>query len=106
MALEAEVARLDDARMDGADGHLMDLVPFDPIEIHDADDRDLARLATPCIVTGPIGSMEPHRLEPRVAFRIDAVLLSDLPLKEMDRRASGRQRGKSIALHRRFAALQ
>ena len=81
VALEAEVARLDDARVNGADGDLMDLVPLDPIEIHDADDGDLARLPAPRVVTGPIGSMEAHRLEPRVAFRVDAVLLSDFPLE-------------------------
>ena len=37
VALEAEMAGLDDARVHGADRHLVDLLALDPIEIHDSD---------------------------------------------------------------------
>ena len=39
VALEAEVPRLDDAGVDRADRHLVDLLAFDAVEVGDADDR-------------------------------------------------------------------
>src|SRR5262249_17049243 len=80
VALKPEVPRLDDPRMDGADGHLVDLFSLHTVEVRNADHRRLVRLPTPRIVAWPIRSMEPDRLEPGVAFRADAVLLGDLPL--------------------------
>ena len=53
VALEAEVPRLDDARVDGADGDLVDLVALDAVEVGHADqDAALARGARR---RGPIG---------------------------------------------------
>src|SRR5689334_1711515 len=58
MALEAKMSRLNDASVDGADSHLVNLFSFNAVEIHDADDRHLAHLPAPRIMTRPIGSME------------------------------------------------
>ena len=41
VALEAEVARLDDAGVNRPDRDLVNLLPFDPEKIGDADDRML-----------------------------------------------------------------
>ncbi len=96
VALEAEMPRLDDTGVDRTNRHFVDLVPLDTVEIGDADNRGLVRLPSPRIVARPIGSMEPHRLEPRVAFRADAILLGDLPLEEMHLRAVRRHRGELL----------
>ena len=39
VALEAKMARLDDAGVDRADRHLVDLLALDAVEVRDADDR-------------------------------------------------------------------
>ena len=43
VALKAEMPRLDDAGMDRADGHLVDLLALDAVEVGDADDWALRR---------------------------------------------------------------
>ena len=47
VALEAEMPRLDDAGVNGTDRDLVDLLPFDPEKIRDADDRSFARSSCP-----------------------------------------------------------
>src|SRR5437870_5670957 len=96
VALEPEMSRLDDAGVDGADGHLMDLLPLDAIVFHDAYDWSLAWLSVPGIVVRPVGSVKANRLEPGVALRTDPVLLGDFPLEEMDLRAIRRHGRKTV----------
>src|ERR1700690_2631771 len=90
VALEPEVTRLDHARVDGTHGHLVDLFSLDAEEIGDADDRCGPGGASPGVVPGAVRAVEPQRLEPRVAGGIDAPLLRDLALEEVDFRALGR----------------
>ena len=55
MALETEMARLDDARVHRPDGHLVDLVAFHAEEVgHARQDRGVVR-AAPGVVPGPVG---------------------------------------------------
>ena len=77
VALEAEVARLDDPRMHRSHRHLVDLVALHAEEVRD---------------TGAIALLEAHRLEPRMAPRGDAQLLGDLALEEVRLRALRGQR--------------
>ncbi len=50
VALEAEVPRLDDARVDRADGDLVDLVPLDAEEVADGGQDRLALVPPPRVV--------------------------------------------------------
>jgi hypothetical protein len=103
VALKPEMARLDNAGVNRANCYLMDFVPFDPVEVGDTDDGSLSRVSAPGIVARPVGSMKSDRLEPRMTFRIDAVLLGDLPLKEVRLRTVGRQGEKAVAFQGGFA---
>ena len=80
VALEPEMAGLDDARVDRADRDLMDLLAADLEKFGDA--RAAAR--------------EPDRLQPRMTFRPDAPLLRDFALEQLRLRTFGRQRGIRI----------
>ena len=87
VALETEVPRLDDTGVDGADGDLVDLVPLHAEEGRHAGDRLLARSATEGVPPRPPRTPEPHRFQPRMALRLHAELLGDLPLEEVRLRA-------------------
>jgi len=76
--LEAEVARLNDPRVNRSDGDLVNLVPFDAIKIHRTDGRQFR---------ASFGPRKPHRLEPRMIDRNNAVLFGDLALEELGLRA-------------------
>ena len=91
MTLEAEVARLDDARVDGADGDLVHLFSFDFEVVHDARNDRLGFRPAPRIVPGPVGGVEPDRLEPGMSFGKNAPLLRDLALEEMGLREVRRE---------------
>ena len=67
-ALEAEMARLDDAGVNGTD---RDFVNFAAIH------------AKEFAVGGRVAVCPPHGFEPRVALRFEAVLLPDLALKHV-----------------------
>ena len=83
VALEPEVPGLDHAGVDRTDGHLVHLVPLDPEEIrHPGKDCGVVR-PVPGVEARAIRVMEADRLQPRVPFEPDAVLLGDLPLEEM-----------------------
>src|SRR5439155_17063555 len=73
VAVEAEMARLDDPGMHRPDGHLMDLGAVNREELGIADRWAAGR--------------EAYRLQPGVASRLDAVLLVNLALEMMRRRA-------------------
>ena len=77
-ALETEMARLDDARVDGTD---RDFVNFGAIH------------AKEFAVGGRITVCPPHGLEPRVALRAEAVLLPDFALKQVRLRVRRSERG-------------
>ncbi len=81
MALKTEMPRLDDARVDGADRHLVDFLALDAVKIGDADQ---CIRHTPCA-----GCSEADRLEPGVSFGLNAELLGDFPFEEMDLGAIG-----------------
>jgi hypothetical protein len=87
VALEAEMARFDDSGMDRPDGHLVNFLSLHPVEVGDADDRDLSDLPAPSIVPGPVRGMEPDWLEPRVPGWAHPILFGNFPLEEVDLRA-------------------
>ena len=62
VALEAEMAGLDDARVHGAHGDLVNLLTLDPVEIGHAHDARLALRAAEGIGPRAIGAVESHRL--------------------------------------------
>ena len=84
VALKAKMAWLNHPRMHGANGDFMDFFAIDTIKIHDARhgltllffERDAKHH-----VPARYEALEPHRLEPRVAFRSNAELLRHLPFK-------------------------
>ena len=91
VALEPEVARLDDAGVDGTHGDLMHLFAAHrevPIACVERAGR-----------TGKI--VDAHRLEPRVSLRRHARLLQYLALEEVDLRAVRRHRRVGGAHDRR-----
>ena len=67
-ALETKMAGLDHARVDGADGHFVNLAA--------ADAKELA-------VGGRVAGASPHRLEPGMALRLETVLFPYLALEKM-----------------------
>ncbi len=91
MALEAEMPRLDHARVNRTNRDLVDLFPFNPEKVHDPNNRIFARRPVPRVMAGSIRAMKPNRLEPGMPFGTDAVLLGKLALEEMDLRAVGSQ---------------
>src|SRR4051812_14305500 len=97
MALEAEVPGLDDAGMHRADPHLVDLRALDAIEVDDAGNPGRGGART------PEGRLEADRLEPRMSFRTEPVLLGDLPLEQVDLRALRRERGEGLTGEERRA---
>ena len=102
VALEAEVPRLDHAGMNGTDGDLVDLLPFDPEKIRDPDDRSLALPSAPRVVAGAIRAMKANRLEPGMPFGTDPVLLGKFPLEEVDLQTIGGERGKLVRVEPRL----
>ncbi len=81
VALEPEVAGLDDPGVDRSDGHLVDLLALDPVEVGDAGQDRVAGGPRPGVVARPVGGVVPDRLEPGVPLRDDAPLLGDLALE-------------------------
>src|SRR5262249_32980956 len=106
VALETEMSRLDDARVNRADRHLVNLFALDAVEVRDANQGRLARLPAPGVLSGTIRSVKTDRLEPGMAFRVNARLLGDLPLEEMNLRAIGRQRSEPVRFQRRAGDTQ
>jgi len=90
VALEAEMARFDDAGVHGTDGHLVNLLAGDLEEVRHAARRG-ARLPAPHVRPVAPGAFEPHRLQPGMPLRGDAPLLGDLPLEQVRLRACRRQ---------------
>ncbi len=101
MALEAEVPRLDHARVNRTNRDLVDLFAFDPEKVRDADNRSFARRPVPRVMAGAIRAMKANRLEPGMPFGADAVLLGKLALEQMHLRAVGRQRVKVVRVEGR-----
>ena len=75
VALKAEVSRLDDPGVHGADGHLVHLLALDAIEVGHAYRGDLVRV--------PPRGLKAHRLEPWVSRRNDAPQLGELALEQV-----------------------
>ena len=96
VALEAEVPRLDDPRVDRADGDLVDLVPLDAEEVADGGQDRLALLPPPRVVARTPRRPVADRLEPRVPLGPEAELLGHLPLEEVRLRRGGRQRREAV----------
>ena len=89
VTLEAEMSRLDHARVYRADGHLVDFVPFDAEKIgHGGLDRRMIATA-PYVVPGAVGMVKADRLQPRVSDRSDTPLLGDFALEPMGLRTVG-----------------
>ncbi len=53
VALEAEMARLDDARVDRSHGHFVDFFAFDAVEIPDGRQDRLSCFPVPCVAARP-----------------------------------------------------
>src|SRR5204863_2390410 len=85
MAVEAEMPGLNDTGMHRADRHLVDLRTGDREELRVTNDWPARR--------------EPHGVQPGMPFRMNAVLLRNLPLEMMRRRAVRGQRRISIRDH-------
>lgn len=81
VALEAKMAWLDDSRMYGTDGDLMDFISTDGKEFGRSRERSLSSDGP------PIRWVEPDRLEPRMALRFDVPLLRNFALEPMRLRA-------------------
>src|SRR5262249_25741170 len=84
VALETEMARLDNAGVNRTDRDLVDFLPLDAVEVGDADDGGLARRPAPDVVAGTVRGVKANGLEPGVTIRAYAVLLGDLPLEQVD----------------------
>ena len=67
VALEAEVARLDDAGVHRADRDLVDLLALDPVEVGHAGGGAASAVPAPGVVARAVRRMEADRLEPRDA---------------------------------------
>ncbi len=89
VALEAEVAGLDDACVDGPHGHLVDLLPLHPVEVGHAWNRPA--WALPGVRRAIPGQVEPHGFQPGMALGEDAGLLGDLPLEQVRLGTVGRE---------------
>ena len=96
VALETEVPRLDDSRVDRADGDLVDFVPLDAEEVADGGQDRLALLPPPRVVARTPRRPVADRLEPRVPLGLQAELLGHLTLEEVRLRRCGRQRRKAV----------
>src|SRR5260370_33404509 len=83
VTLEAEVSRLDHARVHGSDRDLMHFLSFDAIEVGHAALWVHACRPAPGIAAAP-GRMEANRLEPWMTIRSHAPLLGDLPVEQVD----------------------
>src|SRR5438876_2102742 len=100
VALEAKVPRLNDAGMNRADGHLVDLLSPDAVVVGNSNRRSFARAPAPGIVARAIAGMKAHRLEPGMPLGADTVLFADFPLKQVNLRALRRERGEAVGLER------
>ncbi len=98
VALEAEVSRLDDPGVHGADGHLVHLLALDAIEVGYADRGDLVRV--------PPRGLKAHRLEPWVSRRNDAPQLGELALEEVHLGALRGHRIERVRLEPRARQLE
>ncbi len=102
VALEAEMAGLDDAGVDRADRDLVHLLALDAVEVADARSDRRARLARCAQASRPVPERDvAQRLEPGVADRLYSVLLRDLALEGLGLRTERRQRRIVVALNRR-----
>ena len=106
MALKAEVPRLDHARMNRANCHLVDLLPFNSEEVHDSNEGNSVLSTAPSVVRRSVARMETHRFEPRMTLGDHAPLFGDLPLEEMHLMAFRCHRRKSIARDQGPSALE
>src|SRR6185369_3126566 len=86
-----KMTRLDDAGVNGADGHLVDLFAFDTEVIGHARFDRRGRRALPCVALR-VRAMEANGLEPRMILRPDAPLLGNFTFKPVRLRAGWRQR--------------
>ena len=91
MALEPEMTRLNDSRMDRPHRHLVNLLALHAIEVGHTDHRPLSVHPPPGIMTRPVRRNEPDRLEPGVPFRPQPELFGNLALKQMDLRTFRRK---------------
>src|SRR5262249_23460509 len=87
VALKAEVAGLDDARVDGPDGDLVYLLALDAIKVHHTDDRGPG--SPPTVLAFPPGGGEADGLEPGVTFWHEGPILGDLRLEQVSLGAVG-----------------
>src|SRR4051812_30458967 len=87
VALETEVARFNNTRVDWPDGNLMHLFSFDTEEIGDTREDPFVLIVRPDLAVGAIGGMEADGLEPGVPCRLYSPLFGDLPLKPVRLRA-------------------
>ena len=100
MTLETEVAGLDDARVDGPDGDLVDFGSGHGEEVDDTGQNRRSRLPAPRVATGAIRVMEADGLHPGMSLGPQAVLLGDFPLEQVCLRNGIRDRFEAVASNR------
>jgi len=90
MALETEMARLDDARVYGTHRHFMHFIARDPVKINPSD---LGHRGITLLEKGPL--YETQWLEPRMTLGLETELFRDFAFKKMNLGAAGRKRWKT-----------
>src|SRR6516164_1484488 len=97
MALEPEMAGLDDSGVNGTHAHLVNLFAFDSIKIGHADDaRHALRRLRAWHTDRGFRAVEANGFEPGMAFGAQRELLGDFTLEKMNLRAFGSQRRKRV----------
>src|SRR6266446_2523948 len=105
VTLEAEVPRLDHARVHGSDRDLVYFLSLDAIEVGHAALRVHPGRPAPGVAAAP-RRMETDRLEPGMAFGLHAPLLGDLALEQVRLGALRRHRRERLADHLRPRSLE
>ena len=99
VALEPEMAWLNDPGMHRPHGHLMDLLAFNLIELDHTDLGQRRLRASPRIMSWPARLHKPHGLQPGMPLGHKPELLGNLALEQMDLRTIRRQGRKRFARH-------
>ena len=112
VALETEVARLDDASVDRPDRHFVNFLAAYAVEIGHANGGRLVGRAAPGVFTcltclrRPIALVKAHRFPPGMAFGDEAPLLAELAFEQVHLGAVGRHGREGTSLDDRAGDLQ
>ncbi len=99
VALEAKMSGFDDAGVDRPHRHLVNLRPFDAVEVGHAGNQRFVFRPAPGVVAAPVGAVISDGLEPGMALGAKSELFADLALEQMHLRTSRSQRREAVAAH-------